>query len=181
MMNTHPQYVLKYCPRCGSSHFLFEGERSFKCQDCSFHFFINASCAVAAIIENDKEELLFTIRAFEPNKGMLDLPGGFVDPLETAEDAVKREIKEELGLEVETVEYLTSFPNEYVFSGFTVYTIDLGFIVKVKSLEIIEANDDISGYEFIAPNKVDRSRLSSPSLIVIMDAYLNKKLPAIGL
>lgn len=174
-METQPKDVIKYCPRCGSKQFLFEGHRSFKCETCQFHFFINSSTAVAAVIENECGEILLTIRAFEPQKGMLDLPGGFVDPLESAEQAVRREIMEELELEVVDMAYITSSPNEYVFSGYSVFTTDLGFVVNVRSLVHIAANDDITGYQFIDPRKIDRSQLSSPSLGVIIDAYLARK------
>ena len=51
---TQPQNVFKYCPKCGSGHFNFEGSRSFLCGDCGFHYFINSSAAVAGLIENEK-------------------------------------------------------------------------------------------------------------------------------
>ena len=53
-------------------------------------------------------------RAKEPAKGTLDLPGGFVDMYETVEDGMRREIKEETGLDVTEIQYLFSSPNVYV-------------------------------------------------------------------
>lgn len=172
MNATQPGNVLKYCPKCGSSHFLFDGSKSFKCHDCGFHFFINSACAVAAIIVNDEGNILLTRRAVEPNAGMLDLPGGFVDPMETVEDCLLREIKEELNLDITSFKYLVSFPNQYVFSGYTVYTIDLGFVCQVKSLDNMHAQDDISGYEFINPAEIDFQEVSSDSIRNIIKAYI---------
>ena len=86
------------------------------CEDCKFQYYINNSAAVACLIFNSQGEVLLTRRAIDPNKGMLDLPGGFVEPLETAEEAVIREIKEELGLQITKMTYLVSFPNLYPFS-----------------------------------------------------------------
>lgn len=164
MPETHHSKVIKYCPKCGSSNFPANSERSFKCIGCGFHFFINSAAAVAALIFNAKGEILFTRRAVEPNVGKLDLPGGFIDPNESAEEALKRELKEELGIDVVSMEYFASAPNEYVFSGYTVFTTDMAFVVKVKSLSGIVAMDDISGFEFIHASKVDFDELPAVSM-----------------
>ncbi|MCU4154538.1 NUDIX domain-containing protein [Carboxylicivirga sp. A043] len=168
---TQPQDILQFCPKCGSANFVFDGSKSFKCASCHFHFFINSACAVAAVIVNNRGEILLTRRAFEPEKGKLDLPGGFVDPMERAEESVIREIKEELNLDVVSLEYIASFPNEYIFSGFSVYTTDLGFLCQVKSFDNMHAKDDISGFEFIALDKIDYSEISSDSIRNIIMAY----------
>lgn len=170
-MMTKPEIVLKFCPKCGSRYFNFEGERSFLCGKCGFHFFINSSAAVAAIIENDKGELLLTIRAFDPNKGMLDLPGGFVDPNESVEEALIREIKEELNLNVESFEYITSFPNEYVFSGYSVFTTDLGFYCKVSNWGEMHIKDDISGVVFVKKENINWELISANSIKDIIKSY----------
>jgi NAD+ diphosphatase len=172
MDTTAPERVLKYCPKCGSSDFPGHSDRSFKCGHCGFHFFVNAAAAVAAIILNEKGELLLTRRALDPNKGMLDLPGGFVDPGERAEDALVREVREELNLQVMNYEFLTSFPNEYVFSGFTVYTIDLAFICHIKDFAGISWRDDISGYVFVRPEMLDYNEICSESIRLIIQSFL---------
>ncbi len=171
---TQPDKVIKYCPKCGSHRFLFEGERSFKCQDCFFHFFINSSAAVAGVIMNAKGEMLLTIRAFEPRKGCFDLPGGFVDPMESAEEALIREIKEELNLDIEQMVYLASFPNEYVFSDFSVYTTDLGFLCQVSDFSKIQVKDDIIGYEFVKPEAINFEKISSLSIANIIKFVLQR-------
>jgi len=173
MPGTHPTDVIKFCPKCGSADFQAVTNKSFKCGKCGFHFFVNSSTAVAALIMNDKGELLFTRRAVHPHFGKLDLPGGFVDPLESAEAALARELKEELGIEVSSMDYFASAPNEYVFSGFTVFTLDLAYLVKPVSLSGLKAMDDISGYEFILPEKVDFEELPAKSM-----QYFVKKLIA---
>ena len=162
--NTHPVNVLKFCPRCGSAHFPATGNRSFKCADCSFNYFANSSAAVAVLLQNEKGELLFTRRAIEPHFGKLDLPGGFIDPMETAEEAAVREIKEELGISIHSLQYLCSYPNEYIFSGFSVYTLDLAFLAKTESLHQMIAMDDISSFEFYKPHEVNLDELPSVSM-----------------
>jgi ADP-ribose pyrophosphatase YjhB (NUDIX family) len=116
-------------------------------------------------------------RALEPNKGMLDLPGGFVDPLESAEDAVRREIKEELGVKVTGMQYLTSFPNKYIFSGLTVYTLDLAYLCQIDDFNSITPQDDISSIIFIPPEKIKLSELFSISMKNIIKYYIENYLP----
>lgn len=162
--NTHPVRVFKFCPRCGSAKFAATGNRSFLCADCSFNYWVNASAAVAVLLFNDSGELLVTRRAVEPYKGMLDLPGGFVDPMETMEQAAQREIKEELGIEIHSLKYFCSFPNEYIFSGFSVYTIDMAYLAKTENFGKMIAMDDIASFEFIRPGDIDMNELPSISM-----------------
>ncbi len=162
--NSHPITVFKHCPQCGSSDFQTINERAKKCTACLFTYYFNAAAAVAAIIFNNEGKLLFTRRAIQPHKGMLDLPGGFVDHMETAEEALCRELNEELGVTVTELEYFCSFPNEYPYSGLSVFTLDLAFKVKISSLSNMKAMDDISGFEFYYPEEINLDELPSISM-----------------
>jgi len=145
VINTHPKDVIKHCPKCGCNEFITNDEgRSFNCEGCHFNYYLNNSAAVACLIFNTEGKLLLTRRAIEPAKGMLDLPGGFIEPMESAEAAVVREIKEELGILITNAEYLVSFPNEYIYSDFSVFTVDLAFICKVEDLSVIVPAVDFS-------------------------------------
>ena len=169
----HPIEVFKYCPRCGSSEFISDSSRSLKCNKCGFRFFVNSSAAVAALIMNDNNELLFTVRAFEPCKGMLDLPGGFIDPGETIEESLFREVKEELDLDIKEASYLYSFPNEYLFSGLTVFTIDLAFVCKVTNFSNIRCADDVTDFLFLLPDNIDYSKIGGDSIRKIVKYFLD--------
>jgi len=131
---------------------------------------------VACLIFDQEGRLLLSRRAIEPAKGMLDLPGGFVEPMETAEEAVIREIREELNASVVKTEYLTSFPNEYVFSGFSVFTLDLAFICKIDSFKQIIPNDDVADVEFAKPEEIKMEELCSDSMRNIINYYNAKYL-----
>jgi mutator protein MutT len=165
----NPSVVFGFCPRCGSSQFRTMGSRAKKCENCYFTYYFNASAAVAALIFDEKGRLLLTRRAVEPHIGMLDLPGGFIEPMESAEEAVSRELKEELGVEVISMEYLCSFPNEYPFSGLSVSTLDMAFCVKVKSLNGMNPMDDISAFEFYFPDEVPLNEISATSVKNIIE------------
>ena len=96
----HPLEKFEYCPMCGSHHFVENSKASKKCENCGFEFFMNPSSANVAIITNSKGEILVERRRNEPAKGTLDLPGGFAELGETAEQGVAREVMEETGLKV---------------------------------------------------------------------------------
>lgn len=173
--STHPVNVLKFCPRCGSPNFPATGSRSFQCADCSFNYYVNASAAVAVLLFNPEGELLLTRRAIEPHKGKLDLPGGFIDPMETAEQAAQREIQEELGIEIHSLKYFCSYPNEYIFSGYSVFTLDMAFLAQTEQLNEMKAMDDISSFEFYKPHDVDPEELPSISMKNIIKELIQRE------
>lgn len=172
-MTTHPKDVIKYCPRCGYNRFnTADKGRSFQCEECSFNFYINNSAAVACLIFDQEGKLLLARRAVEPSLGKLDLPGGFIEPMEKAEEAVVREIMEELNVSVVKMKYLTSFPNEYVFSGFSVFTLDLAFICEIDSFERIIPKDDVADIEFVRLKDIKKEELCSESMSKIIEYYI---------
>lgn len=138
----HPLHQFIYCPKCGSNRFVENNEKSKRCLSCNFVYYFNPSAAVACFIRNAAGELLVVRRAKEPALGTLDLPGGFVDLYETAEEAARREVKEETGLEIESCKYLFSIPNIYPYCGFDVHTEDMFFECYAPSFEGLAAADD---------------------------------------
>ena len=127
---------------CGSSHFENNSEKSRKCENCGFEYFMNPSAANVAFIVNENDELLVERRKNEPAKGMLDLPGGFTDIGETAEEGVIREVKEETGLTIENPKYLFSLPNVYLYSDLKINTLDMFFLYRLVGKAEITAMDD---------------------------------------
>ena len=174
MQRTHPLKVLKYCPKCASPKFEITGERSLKCGDCGFHFFVNASAAVAAVVTDGKGRLMLVKRGIEPNYGKLDLPGGFVDHNETVETAVERELFEELGLKIKSMKYMNSAPNEYIFSGFSVFTIDMAFEVIPESIDNLSPMDDILDYRFYAEGEFNYDDIPAPSIKQFVTDFFNQ-------
>ena len=140
----HPLADFRHCPRCGSDAFAPHDEKSNRCPACGFTYYYNPAAATAALILNDRNELLVCRRAHDPARGTLDLPGGFCDVGETAEEGVTREVAEETGLRVLRTDYLFSLPNSYVFSGFPVATVDLFFRCRVAADDEARARDDAS-------------------------------------
>jgi NADH pyrophosphatase NudC (nudix superfamily) len=172
MTEFYPSKVLQYCPYCGAKTFLPGTENYLICDSCRRKLYINASAAVACIIENPEKEILLTRRRFEPAKGMLDLPGGFVNIDETAENAVIREIREELNLQIDNIQYVCSSANRYLYGGLVYFTLDLGFRCRVTDFSDMKADDDVDDYVFFAREKINLNEICFPSIKTIVKHYL---------
>ncbi|WP_336715987.1 NUDIX hydrolase [Chryseobacterium mucoviscidosis] len=135
--------ILKYCPNCGKESLQWDGERKWSCQNCGFTLYNNVAGAVAVVIRYN-DEIYLTRRNRDPKKGKLDLAGGFVDPKESAEETCKRELFEELQLDVDisNLKYLTSLPNVYQYKEIDYNTIDLFYEYRVQ--EKFEVNLELS-------------------------------------
>ena len=95
-----PFEVFQYCPKCGRGPVSPPLEPVVRCAACGFVFFFNPAAAAGAFLHDHNGRLLFLRRAKDPARGKLALAGGFVDYHETAEAGLRREIREEIGLEV---------------------------------------------------------------------------------
>lgn len=127
------------CPKCGSKNIVNHGNRKWVCKDCGFDLYNNVAAAVGIIIKDKYNNVLFEVRAKEPRKGFLALPGGFVDFDERAEEAIVRECREEIGVEVQNAKFLCTFPNTYVYKNIEYKTCDMFFTVELsKDFDSIE-------------------------------------------
>ncbi|MGB9720049.1 MAG: aspartate 1-decarboxylase [bacterium] len=85
-----------YCPVCRGS--LVKKQSVILCKKCGWQHYKNPLPSVAGFIMNADDEILLIKRGAEPEKGRWALPSGFIEPNETPEQAVLRELKEETGL-----------------------------------------------------------------------------------
>lgn len=175
MTTEHPLARFHRCPMCGSAKFNANDTKSKRCDDCGFVYYMNPSAATAAFIINSRGELLVVRRAKEPAKGTLDLPGGFVDIGETAEEGIVREIREETGLEVTECKYLFSRPNIYPYAGIDVHTLDMLFECKVYNEAEARADDDAAELMWIPIEKINPEEFGLASIRKAVEIFSLRK------
>lgn len=120
-----------FCPKCGSKKVECIDNRKWVCPDCDFYLYNNVAAAVGIIIYDKQKNILFEKRAREPKKGFLDLPGGFVDFDETAEEALIRECREEMGIKIKDFKFLCTGYNTYPYKNFEYKTCDVFFTAEI--------------------------------------------------
>src|SRR5438093_11480397 len=100
----------RFCPRCAGT--LEPADGHLACRACGFQAWANSVPGAQAVIEEGGRVLLGR-RAFQPSAGLWDLPGGFLEEGEHPLDGLRRELREETGLETEPVEFLGAWMEPY--------------------------------------------------------------------
>ncbi|ADX67481.1 NUDIX hydrolase [Weeksella virosa] len=170
------QKQFNYCPHCGASSIEIYDYHRLHCSQCDFVYFHNVATATAIIIRRGNE-LLFCVRNKEPMLGKLDLPGGFVDPKESAEEGAQRELKEELNLDipVENLRYYRSQPNKYLYKDVEYRTCDLAFIANFPENAALNLEDnEIQSIRWIAMQDVNLQEIGFESLRRIVQQYIEE-------
>lgn len=167
-----PYEHFAFCPRCASrTSEPADASRRFRCAACGFTLYFNAASAVAAMILDPAGRLLLIRRGREPGRGMLAMPGGFADAGESAEEALLREVREEVGVDVRDVTYFASYPNRYPYAGVTYHTLDLFFLCATENPARASALDAVAAVEWRDPQSVPEDEMAFPSMREALRAY----------
>ncbi len=110
----------QYCGRCGTRTKDKQRERAKECPQCGLVSYPRISPAMIVLVERDGKLLL--ARAHRHPPGFYSVLAGFVEPGETLEEAVAREIREEVGIEVTEITYFGSQPWPYPNSLMVAFT-----------------------------------------------------------
>ena len=129
---------LRFCPRCGADGYGYHGGKFWRCGSCGFTHYHNVAASASVIVETEGRVLMI-VRGKEPGKGLLSLPGGFIDPDERAEDAAVRECREETGVEAVDLSFVGSWPNDYAYGDVLYKTCDLYFSARAASARTASA------------------------------------------
>lgn len=154
--------AFKYCPRCGAK--FSKGTHYSKCQACGLSYYSNPKPVQSVALKNDKGEYLFVVRDVEPRRGCLDFPGGFVEEGEDFEQTTRRELKEELGIEIGKLDYLSTHQDDYLFEKITYKTSGVTYTGKLPPNAKLKPADDVAGVEFYKLEDIPMDRLAFPSM-----------------
>lgn len=122
----------RHCPECGSDRLQLDGSKA-SCPNCGRVVYANPAPTASALIVDDESRVLLARRAGDPGAGLWDLLGGFVDEGEEGLAALRRELREELDVEIEPGEFLGALPDTYGDDG--VYTLNLYWTARIASGE----------------------------------------------
>lgn len=136
----------RYCGRCGAEMAPAKEEIARECPGCGMLVFPRLSPAVIVLVERDGQILLARSHRFTSD--FYSVLAGFVEPGETLEDTVHREIEEEVGIKVKNVRYFGSQPWPFPDS------LMIGFTAEYESGEINIDKTEIADAEWFAPEKL---------------------------
>lgn len=163
----------KFCPKCGG-----QADKKLPnlliCSNCGYNYYLNPAPTNAIILENEAGEILLVKRRFEPQKGFLDLPGGFIEIDESMEESSFREIKEELGIDIKEVKYFASYPDIYLYQGINVKTLGLTLTGKIEGNPTLNPSDDVEEAIFFKKDEIPVDKVAFESIKRALVDYLKQ-------
>ncbi len=157
----------RYCGSCGAATSDHTNQRAVCCTACEKQFFPRINpCAIMLVVNGDRVLLARSSR-FKSN--FYSCLAGFIEVGETAEETVRREVREEVGVEIENIRYFKSqswpFPSQLM----------LGFIVDYKSGDIVIDPDEIAEANWYHVNELPTVPSSSISVAgELIEYYVNQ-------
>ena len=142
----------RFCPNDGTQLVIDASEHEGRpwCHRCGFIQYPNPVPCVAVLIVRDGK-LLLSKRGIEPKLGSWDIPGGFIQWNEAAEEAAARECEEELSVRVNILDYLGSIPD--VYGPHNVPTLNMCFLGRISAGEP-SPRSDVDDLDWFDPDDV---------------------------
>jgi 8-oxo-dGTP diphosphatase len=165
----------RLCPRCGGD--LRAGEGSATCTACGSAYYANSEPTACAVVVDGAGRVLLARRAHPPFAGYWDLPGGFLEEGEHPLDALRRELREETGLEVEPGRFLGAWMDVYTDGdrAGASSTLNLYWTARVVSGDA-EAADDVSELRWFAPEELPPpDALAFTNVALVLDAWRDER------
>jgi 8-oxo-dGTP diphosphatase len=165
----------RFCPRC-RAELRHEGSR-VECEACGFVAYASSKPTAGALVE-DGGRVLLARRAHEPFVGHWDIPGGFLEEGEHPLDGLRRELREETGLEIEPLEFLGVWMDRYGGDSTAEATINLYWTARVVSGEP-EPADDVSELAWFEPDAFPApDELAFENVALVLAAYRRLRPPS---
>jgi len=133
-------FAPRFCPACGGA-VVAEGDRLL-CQACGRRTYTNSKPCVGGLVVHEGR-LLLVRRGREPFKGWWDVPGGFLDAGEHPVDGLKRELREETGLEIELTRFVGIYMDTYGDGPDADDTLNLHYEARIVGGELLPGDDAV--------------------------------------
>jgi ADP-ribose pyrophosphatase YjhB (NUDIX family) len=118
------------------------------CPACGLSVYASPAPTASALVLDGDGRVLLARRAGEPGKSLWDLPGGFMEEGEEPLETLRRELREEAGVEIEADEFLGGVPDRYGDGGH--WTVNLYWAARIVS-GVPEASDDVESFRWFEP------------------------------
>ncbi|MGB2875078.1 MAG: NUDIX domain-containing protein [Gaiellaceae bacterium] len=141
----------RWCPRCQTA--LRGDESRVECPACGFVSYASSKPTAGALVGDEQGRVLLARRRAEPFAGSWDIPGGFLDEGEHPLDGLRRELREETGLEVEPLEFLGVWMDRYGGDSTAEATLNLYWTARVVGGEP-EPADDVTELRWFAADEL---------------------------
>lgn len=142
----------RFCPADGTQLEKARPSGGVTCPACGRSWYRNSAPTVGAAIVQDGKALV-TVRGIEPEKGKVDVPGGFLEVGEHPVEGLRREVLEELGVEAE-VEGNPVLLATHTYGEDGIWVLAIGFKARIVSGEPRPA-DDVAELRWISADEVD--------------------------
>jgi ADP-ribose pyrophosphatase YjhB (NUDIX family) len=139
------------CPRCGGE--LERGEGRVTCRVCGSVFYAESAPAITALVRDDEGRILLARRAFEPDAGLWDMPGGFLEAGEHPLDGLRRELEEETGVSADSGEFVGAYVDTYGDEPGAGTVLNLVWTAEIGSGELVPS-DDVSELRWFAADEL---------------------------
>jgi NAD+ diphosphatase len=140
----------RFCANCGAATEPRDGGHERVCPACEAHHFPRTDPVVIVRVSDGADALLLGRQARWP-EGRFSLLAGYVEPGETREDAVRREVSEESGIELGDVSYIASQPWPFPSS------LMLGFRAVAVGGEPAPGDDELGEVRWFEREEVERA------------------------
>ena len=147
-----PTTPFRYCPADGTALGEARASGGVTCPQCGQSWYRNSAPTVGAAIVEDGRALV-TVRGIEPEKGKVDVPGGFLEIGEHPVEGLKREAREELGVEVE-VDERPALLATHTYGEDGSWVLAIGFKARIVDGEP-QAADDVAELRWVSAEEVD--------------------------
>jgi ADP-ribose pyrophosphatase YjhB (NUDIX family) len=144
----------RHCPRCTAA--LDNDGSVASCPGCGFVTYASSAPAVSALVLDDEGRVLLARRAHEPDAGLWDVPGGFLDEGEHPRDGLRRELREEAGLDVEPGAFAGAYLDTYGAGAGAASVLNLVYDARIRSGRPVPA-DDVAELAWFAPDALPPS------------------------
>jgi mutator protein MutT len=159
------------CPRCATPVTADAGR--FECPHCGFATYAHSKPTASGVVVDEGGRVLLSKRAKDPFAGKWDLPGGFLEEGEHPLDGVKRELREEAGIEIGDERLLGIWMDRYEYRSRVVETLNIYYTARLAE-GTPEPADDVAEFRWFEANEVPLDELAFAHIPEVLSAWRSR-------